>query len=67
MERALIGQYEAGLDRLMADLTPARLPLAVRIASVPQAIRGFGHVKDASVKTAKAEELKLWERWMAEV
>jgi indolepyruvate ferredoxin oxidoreductase len=66
MERALIGQYEASLDRLMLDLTPARLPLAVRIANVPQAIRGFGHVKDASVKTAKAEELKLWERWQAE-
>ncbi len=66
MERALIGQYEAGLDRLLSDLSPARLPLALRIANVPQAIRGFGHVKDASVKTAKAEELKLWERWQAE-
>jgi len=66
MERALIGQYEAGLDRLLSELTPARLPLAVRIANVPQAIRGFGHVKDASVKTAKGEEAKLWERWQAE-
>jgi indolepyruvate ferredoxin oxidoreductase len=63
MERALIADYEASLDRLVAGLTPERLPLAVKIAEVPAEIRGFGHVKDAAVKTAKKTEAALWARW----
>jgi indolepyruvate ferredoxin oxidoreductase len=51
------------LDRLSADLRAESLPLAVKIAQVPQSIRGYGHVKDASVVTAKAEEAKLWSQW----
>jgi indolepyruvate ferredoxin oxidoreductase len=65
MERGLIAAYEANLDRLLARLDAERLPLAVQIAEVPQAIRGFGHIKDASVKAAKGEEAKLWARWEA--
>jgi indolepyruvate ferredoxin oxidoreductase len=63
MERGLIGDYEAGIDKLLAGLTRQRLDTAVKIASVPQAIRGFGHVKEASVKPAKAEEARLWKEW----
>ena len=63
MERGLIADYEAGLDRLLAGLTPERLPLAVQIASVPDAIRGYGHVKEAAAATAKASEAKLWTQW----
>jgi len=65
MERGLIADYEAALDRLLAGLTPERLPLAVKIAQVPQQIRGFGHVKQASAGPAKAEEQKLWKEWEA--
>jgi indolepyruvate ferredoxin oxidoreductase len=60
MERQLVADYEAGVDRLVAALTPERLPLAVKIAEIPQQIRGFGHVKAASVGPAKAEEARLW-------
>lgn len=63
MERGLIAEYEAGLDKLLAGLDAERLPLAAQIAQIPQAIRGFGHIKDASVKVAKADEAKLWARW----
>ncbi len=63
MERRLIVDYEASLDQILAGLTPERLPVAVRIAQVPQAIRGYGHVKDAAVKVAKAEETGLWRQW----
>jgi indolepyruvate ferredoxin oxidoreductase len=62
-ERRLIADYEAGLERLIPGLTRERLPLAVKIASVPQAIRGFGHVKQASIPPAKAEAEKLWAQW----
>jgi indolepyruvate ferredoxin oxidoreductase len=63
MERGLIADYEVTLDRLAGGLTPERLPLAARIAAVPQAIRGYGHVKDASVVTAKADAATLWSQW----
>jgi len=63
MERGLIASYEAALDRLVAGLRVESLPLAVKIAEIPQQIRGFGHVKDASVQTAKAAEEKLWAQW----
>ena len=63
MERQLIADYEADLDRLLKDYTPERGALAVQIAQVPQQIRGFGHVKDAAVAAAKAEKAKLWAKW----
>lgn len=63
MERGLIADYEITLDRLAGGLTPERLPLAARIASVPQEIRGYGHVKDASVVKAKTEAATLWSQW----
>ena len=65
MERGLIADYEAGLAKLLAGLNAERLPLATKIAAVPQAIRGFGHIKEASVKTAKTDEAKLWAKWEA--
>ncbi|CAN7496534.1 indolepyruvate ferredoxin oxidoreductase family protein [Phenylobacterium sp. LjRoot164] len=65
MERGLIADYEAGLAKLLAGLDAERVPLAAKIAAVPQAIRGFGHIKEASVKVAKADEAKLWAKWDA--
>jgi indolepyruvate ferredoxin oxidoreductase len=63
IERKLLADYETGLDRLAAGLTRERLALAVKIAEIPQQIRGFGHVKEASVGPAKAEEARLWAEW----
>ncbi|MGH1556915.1 DUF6537 domain-containing protein [Caulobacter segnis] len=57
MERGLIASYEVALDRLTAGLSTESLPLAVRIAEIPQQIRGYvATSKDASVATAKAAE-----------
>ncbi|HEX7887198.1 MAG TPA: indolepyruvate ferredoxin oxidoreductase family protein, partial [Phenylobacterium sp.] len=63
MERGLLRDFETDLDRLVAGLTKDRLHLAVQIAAVPQQIRGFGHVKDASVGPAMAEAKRLWKDW----
>ena len=63
MERGLLAGFEADLDRLLAGLTTERLATAVKLAEVPQAIRGFGHVKDASVGPAQAEAARLWGVW----
>ena len=49
MERALISQFNAIIDELLAGLDRDRLPLAVEIARLPLSVRGFGHVKEANV------------------
>jgi indolepyruvate ferredoxin oxidoreductase len=63
MERGLIRDFEAAVDRLVSGLSAERLGTAVKIAAVPQQIRGFGHIKEASVGPAKAEEKRLWKEW----
>ena len=63
MERGLIADYEAGLGRLTTDLTAERLATAIKIANVPDGVRGYGFVKERAVKTAKAAEAQLWKAW----
>ena len=65
MERGLIRDFEADVDKLLAGLTQDRLAVATQIAGVPQQIRGFGHIKEASVGPAKAEAKRLWKQWDA--
>jgi indolepyruvate ferredoxin oxidoreductase len=62
-ERRLIADYEATLARLLDGLDRERLATAVKIASVPAQIRGFGHIKEASIGPAKAEAARLWSEW----
>jgi indolepyruvate ferredoxin oxidoreductase len=58
-ERALIGQYEDTLSMMLAKLSASNLDAAVALASVPEDIRGYGHVKEAHVQRAmqKRDEL----------
>jgi indolepyruvate ferredoxin oxidoreductase len=62
-ERALIGEYERLVGALLADLTPANHGLAVELASVPDDIRGYGHVKQAHLEKAKRKQAELLARW----
>jgi indolepyruvate ferredoxin oxidoreductase len=62
-ERALIGDYEKLLDELLLGLTPANHALAVKLASVPDDIRGYGHVKQAHLVKAKRKEADLLAQW----
>ena len=59
MERRLIGEYQATIDQVLATLSQENHALAVQIASVPEAMRGFGHVKEKNVKAAKEREANL--------
>ncbi|OIQ99160.1 indolepyruvate ferredoxin oxidoreductase [mine drainage metagenome] len=52
-ERALIGDYRARIERLLPRLTRDNLGLAVAIATVPEHIRGYGHIKQASIEKAR--------------
>ncbi|MDC8760425.1 indolepyruvate ferredoxin oxidoreductase family protein [Janthinobacterium fluminis] len=59
MERALIGAYRQTVGGLLAKLTAENLAQLVAIASVPEDIRGYGHVKERHLKAAKEKEAAL--------
>jgi len=64
-ERALIADYEAMLDEVLAKLSPQNHHVAVGLAAIPEKIRGFGHVKMRHLKAAKADEAALFEQFRA--
>ena len=52
-ERQLIADYTARLDALLPRLSAGNLASIVALAELPQAIRGYGHVKLASIDAAE--------------
>jgi indolepyruvate ferredoxin oxidoreductase len=63
-ERRLIEDYELTIDNLISGLGSGNHQLAVEIASIPEMIRGYGHIKARNLVAAEAKltELKaLWE------
>ncbi|MDB5513242.1 MAG: indolepyruvate ferredoxin oxidoreductase family protein, partial [Enterovirga sp.] len=62
-ERGLIRDYEALLDEVVATLTPTNHAVAVGLASIPEKIRGYGHVKARHLAAAKQEETDLLARF----
>jgi len=65
LERQLIRDYEALLEEIFAGLTPENHAVAVGLASIPEKIRGFGHVKRRHLDAAKAEEAALLDQFRA--
>ena len=65
MERRLIEEYFDTVDELLAGLRAGNLALAVEIVSVPELIRGYGHVKARNVAEAGSARAALLERWRA--
>ncbi|MBN9083762.1 MAG: indolepyruvate ferredoxin oxidoreductase family protein [Rhizobiales bacterium] len=63
MEQQLIADYLALLDEFGRGLTPANHATALALASLPEKIRGFGHVKDRHVLVAKREQEGLLQRF----
>jgi indolepyruvate ferredoxin oxidoreductase len=52
-ERALIEDYRQSINEVIAGLNPDNHVLAVEIASIPEQIRGYGHVKERHLAPAK--------------
>jgi indolepyruvate ferredoxin oxidoreductase len=65
MERQLITDYASAVEELLGKLDAGNVALATEIASVPEHIRGYGHVKEAHFAKAKAREAELLARWRA--
>ncbi len=62
-ERQLIGDYEKTVGDLLATLDSGNVDLAAAIASIPEHIRGYGHVKEAHLHKAKTREAELLAEW----
>ena len=62
-ERALIEEYFATVEELLAKLDRGNLVAAVEIASVPEHIRGYGHIKEGNLDKAKAQREQLLAAW----
>jgi len=58
-ERRLIGAYEEVIEELLAALSLDNHQLAVEIARMPEQIRGYGHVKERHLTTARQREAEL--------
>ena len=64
-ELKLIADYKALVLDVSGGLTPKNRKLAVEIASLPEQIRGFGHVKQANIAKTKAREAELLAKYKA--
>lgn len=62
-ERGLVAEFEGDVDRVLRELTAERLALATELLSLPQRIRGYGHVKRAAGEEAARRRAALWQRW----
>ncbi len=58
-ERALITQYEELVNEVLAGLNHDNVRIAGALLSLPEQIRGYGHVKDANLAKVKQREEEL--------
>jgi indolepyruvate ferredoxin oxidoreductase len=68
-ERALIVEYEALVRELISGLNSGlnaeTRALAVELASLPDGIRGYGHVKENNLKGVRTKWSQLLAKWRA--
>lgn len=62
-ERAAIDVYKQTILELLISLNQSNIDLAVQIASIPENIRGYGHVKARHVASAQEKQTELLARW----
>ena len=60
-ERWMIEHFESVVDELRADLDAGNIALAARIAELPLAVKGYGHVKRAAFERMLRTERELLE------
>ena len=62
LERQLIADYENDVELILSKLGGESLDSVIELAKIPEGIRGFGHVKAASVaQTRKKRESLRWQ------
>ncbi len=63
LDRELIAGYEKLVEEILAGLELANHETAVELASIPEQIRGFGHVRERYLAHARKREAALLERF----
>ena len=59
LDRQLLKEYQARVEQVLSGLNVGSLEQAVAIASVPDMIKGYGHVRTASAKFAQQKWQQL--------
>ncbi|WP_287596720.1 DUF6537 domain-containing protein [Thermomonas sp.] len=59
----MIGAYQKTVSALLDRRGAGNADLAAEIASVPEHIRGFGHVKEAHLHKVRAQLARLLKEW----
>ncbi len=62
-ERALIEDYLKEIEQICAQLTPANHAAAVALASVPNEVRGYGHVKEKAIADTRLLRAQRWDEF----
>jgi len=65
LERELIDRYEKTVELLVSNLCSQNLDLAVQIASLPEEIRGFGHVKERAFLEVSGKWESMLDHYLA--
>ena len=63
VERAMMPEYEQAITTVLAQLTVSNLDEAVEIASLPDQVRGYEHIKLARAEAYRAELAQLLARF----
>lgn len=64
-ERAWIARYEEDIAEILAHLSKGNYEAAVEWASLPEDIRGYGHIKEAAMKNARDRRKTLRDKFMS--
>ena len=62
-ERGLIREYEVLIDELLTGLSLVNHSLAVKLAAIPDDIRGYGHVKESHLAKMRHKWDDLLVQW----
>ncbi len=65
-ERALVEEYKEVLDEVLNNLSSENIEVAVELASLPEKIRGYGHVKERHLAAYEIEKQRLLANWRGE-
>ena len=63
LDRELLAEYEALLDKIVAGLDKNNHEVAIELASLPDQVRGFGHVRERHASHMHQQKAKLIARF----
>jgi len=63
LDRQLIAEYEGLIESVLTGLKTSNHELAVELASLPEQIRGFGHIRERYVTHAREQQQELLARF----